>query len=208
METYEPKGVRIVKQVSQVFLTIMTLAFPLLSGCNINNSPSETGQNTSENRPQSWESLLEQRLPLMGHRNFIVVADSAYPQQSNPGITTVYTGASQQAVVSKVLAAVDAAGHVQGMVYLDEELSSVSEDDAPGIKAYRSELEKVLDDRIVTRLPHMEIIKKLDASGELFNVLILKTDLTLPYTSVFVELDCGYWNAEREQRLRSTVKDE
>jgi hypothetical protein len=25
----------------------------------------------------------------------------------------------------------------------------------------------------------------------------------LPYTSVFIQLDCGYWSAEAEQRLRA-----
>ncbi|MDE3198919.1 MAG: hypothetical protein KGN84_21400 [Acidobacteriota bacterium] len=29
--------------------------------------------------PQSWRATLEERLPLYGHRNWIVVADSAYP---------------------------------------------------------------------------------------------------------------------------------
>jgi hypothetical protein len=35
--------------------------------------------------------------------------------------------------------------------------------------------------------------------------LIVKTDMTIPYTSVFFELDCGYWNAEAEQRLRQAM---
>jgi hypothetical protein len=30
--------------------------------------------------------------------------------------------------------------------------------------------------------------------------------MALPYTSVFLELDCGYWNAEKEQRLRSALE--
>src|ERR1039458_10655620 len=30
-------------------------------------------------------------------------------------------------------------------------------------------------------------------------MLLIKTDMTIPYTSVFFELDCGYWNAEAEQ---------
>jgi hypothetical protein len=29
--------------------------------------------------------------------------------------------------------------------------------------------------------------------------------MTIPYTSVFFELDCGYWNAEAEQRLRQAM---
>jgi hypothetical protein len=35
--------------------------------------------------------------------------------------------------------------------------------------------------------------------------LIIKTELTIPYTSVFFELECGYWNAEAEERLRAGI---
>ena len=29
--------------------------------------------------------------------------------------------------------------------------------------------------------------------------------MTIPYTSIFFELDCGYWSAEAEQRLREAI---
>ena len=58
---------------------------------------------------------------------------------------------------------------------------------------------------MATRLPHEQIIHKLDQAAEMFRVLILKTDGTIPYTSVFFELDCGYWNADAEQRLRQAM---
>lgn len=51
----------------------------------------------------------------------------------------------------------------------------------------------------------MDIIRRLDESSKLFNVIILKTDETLPYTSVFLELDCGYWNAAKEKHLRAAI---
>jgi hypothetical protein len=57
-------------------------------------------------------------------------------------------------------------------------------------------------------MTHMEIIEKLDESAKLFNVLLFKTDLTLPYTSVFVELDCGYWDGDKEARLRKALGTE
>jgi len=40
----------------------------------------------------------------------------------------------------------------------------------------------------------------------LFNVLILKTDMTLPYTSVFIELECGYWSEAAEKKPRAAIK--
>jgi hypothetical protein len=141
----------------------------------------------------------------MGHRNFIVIADSAYPLQSNPGIRTVWTDAGHIDVLRTVLDGINAAPHVQPIIYLDKELAAVTEDASPGIDALRKSIDELLGDADVQRLPHMEIIKKLDESAELFNVLILKTTLALPYTSIFIELDCGYWSAEKEAALRESM---
>ena len=82
-----------------------------------------------------WRDELAQRLPVMGHRNLIVVADSAYPEQSSPGIRTIHTGERQLDAVAAVLDAVAAAPHVQAKVYVDAELADVPERHAPGIEA-------------------------------------------------------------------------
>ena len=55
---------------------------------------------------------------------------------------------------------------------------------------------------------HEDIIRELDASAKLFNVLIIKTDLAIPYTSVFFQLECGYWNVEAEKNLRQKLKNQ
>ena len=104
-----------------------------------------------------------------------------------------------------MLELVDAAGHVRPTVYVDRELAAVGERDAPGIDAYRAQLKEVLGDRPVQTLAHADIIARLDEAARLFNVLVIKTSLTLPYTSVFVELECGYWDADAERRLRETL---
>ena len=160
-------------------------------------------QNVNE---PDWRAILKQKLPVLGHRNFIVIADSAYPLQSNPGIETIYTGDKQINVVKEVIAAIERAAHVSGTIYLDQELDYVPENNAPGINAYRASLDAAIGQRAVMRLPHIDIIKKLDESSDLFNVLILKTDLILPYTSVFIELGAGYWNDQSEAELRKNMK--
>ena len=152
-----------------------------------------------------WRQAVDEQLPMLGHRNWIVIADAAYPWQTAPGIETIYTGASQIEVVEVVLTATDQAPHVDPIIYVDNELRSVSDADAPGIAAYRESLNTLLGDRQVNRLPHEDIIAKLDEAGGTFRVLLLKTDMTLPYTSVFIELYCGYWDREREQRLRDAI---
>jgi len=150
-----------------------------------------------------WHSQLDGALAVYGHRNWIVVADSAYPKQSAAGIETIATGQGQIEVLEAVLDAVAKAPHVQAIVMLDAELDSVAEADAPGITDYRSQLQATLQGKQVKVMPHEEIIAELDKASEMFNVLLLKTDMVLPYTSVFLQLDCGYWNADKEKRLRA-----
>jgi len=145
-------------------------------------------------------------LPKMGHRNWIVVADSAYPAQNKDGIETVVTKRGQLEMVRSVLEAVDKAPHVRPVVYLDSELDNVSEVDAPGIRAYRNQLGLLLKNRTVKSMPHDRLIATMDEAAEMFSVMVFKTNMTMPYTSVFIELDCGYWNPDAEKRLREKMR--
>jgi L-fucose mutarotase/ribose pyranase (RbsD/FucU family) len=152
-----------------------------------------------------WSADFKTELPLMGHRNWIAIVDSAYPLQNATGIQTVNTGADQIDVVRQVLAILKTSGHVRGIVYLDAELPFVAESAAHGIDAYRSELLQALKGSAPISLLHEQIISRIDEAGKTFRVLILKTRLTLPYTSVFIQLECGYWTAEAEKALRSAI---
>src|SRR5512139_3161718 len=116
----------------------------------------------------NWRDKIRKELPLLGHRNWIVVADSAYPAQSRSGIETIVTGAEQLKVVTPVLAALDKARHVRPIVYVDSELQHVPEEHARGIGAYREKLAKLLAGRPVISILHEEIIAKLDQAGAMF----------------------------------------
>jgi D-ribose pyranose/furanose isomerase RbsD len=152
-----------------------------------------------------WKSQLAAALRLFGHRNWIVVADSAYPAQSSPGIETVASDSDQVHVLRTVVEGISASSHVRANIYLDHELDFLSEQDAPGVVNYRHELQTILRGTSVLKVPHEQIIHKLDQSAELFRILIIKTGFTVPYTSVFLELDCGYWSADAESRLRAAI---
>jgi len=154
----------------------------------------------------TWNQQLALRIPAYGHRNWIVIADSAYPAQSRDGIETLVTHEDHLTVVKGVFDALAKAKHIRPVVYLDSELPHVPEADAGGIGQYRTDLAKQLGDRKPRSLPHDQLIAKLNNAGDTFKVLVLKTNLTLPYTSVFLELDCGYWSPEAEQRLRDAMK--
>ncbi len=154
----------------------------------------------------SWRGRLDRELPAFGHRNWIVIADSAYPKQSAHGIETIVTGAGHLDVLDYVLEHIEKTAHVKANILLDAELESVSEEDAPGVAAYRAELDALLEGKKVERMNHEDIIARLDKDAETFHILILKTEMIIPYTSVFLELDCGYWDAQKEQRLREAFR--
>ena len=153
----------------------------------------------------NWQQILKDRLPLYGHRNWIVVADSAYPAQSSSGIETVVADADQLEIVKAVLADLKGSPHVRPVVYLDKELSFLNDQVAPGVAAYRQALTDLLKGAKPSRLLHEQIIAKLDQTGQTFRVLIIKSNMTVPYTSVFFQLDCAYWGADAERKLRAEM---
>ncbi|MGB0062808.1 MAG: hypothetical protein WBP85_00045 [Terracidiphilus sp.] len=165
--------------------------------------------NTDSDREcASWKTRFQRLLQLYGHRNWIVVADAAYPAQSNPGIETLFTGADHFTLLDEVLGAIDKATHIRAHVYLDAELNQIAEEDASGVIVHRKEMSRLLSGKNTRQLAHEQIIARLDEAGKLFRILILKSTLTIPYTSVFLELDCGYWSEKAEQRLRSVQPQE
>lgn len=154
----------------------------------------------------AWMDSLSGYLPALGHRNWIVVADSAFPLQISPGIETIATGEDHFAVLAKVLEAVDGAKHIRPKIWLDKELGFVTEDLAPGADEARRRLDKALEGRGAQPVLHEELIARLDQAGKTFKIVMVKTTLAVPYTTVFLELDCGYWPAENEAKMRERMK--
>ena len=55
---------------------------------------------------------------------------------------------------------------------------------------------------------HEAVFAKFDEASKLFKIVVLKTNETIPYTSVFLQLDCSYWNAEKGKKLREKMKSQ
>lgn len=152
-----------------------------------------------------WQSKVEQDMPMLGHRNWILIVDSAYPLQSSPGVETVETNADQLDVTKFVLGAIDKSVHVRPDIFMDAELPYVQEEDAPGTSAYRDAIAKLLDGQNIESELHEKLIAEVDDAGRLVNVLILKTKSVIPYSSVFIRLNCKYWGDDAEERLRAKM---
>jgi L-fucose mutarotase/ribose pyranase (RbsD/FucU family) len=180
--------------------------FILLSALLSCSTPDHKQQNNVvKSEAKDWKSEVESTLKLYGHRNWIVIADGAYPQQSNPAIKTIKIDADQIEAVEFVSRLIEKSKHVDANIFIDKEMAFIPEKDANGIETYRNKLNKIFQGKPVKTMLHEDIIQEIDASAKLFNVLIIKTDLAIPYTSVFFQLECGYWNTEAEKNLRAKL---
>lgn len=151
-----------------------------------------------------WRTRFRALLPLLGHRNWILVADAAYPAQVG-AVEILDTGDALLPVVEEVLRDLQAAPHVAPVVRLDAELDYLTDELAPGVTELRAALHTRLSQHAPTPVLHQELIERLGEVARSFQVLVLKTSSTVPYSSVFIELGCGYWSPEDEGRLRALM---
>ena len=184
-------------------LLVLALAPPSASAANPGRNDNHNDHDNNNNK--DWRVRLQQELPLLGHRNWIAVVDSAYPLQTSSGIETVNTNADQLEVVKTVLDQLAKTKHVRPVIFTDAELKAVPESDAVGVTAYREALTNLVGKTEAQSMPHEEIISRLDEAGKTFHILVLKTNLTIPYTSVFIRLECAYWKPDAEKRLREKM---
>jgi hypothetical protein len=194
-------------KIAAVFGIVLFLA--AVVACEREDDAREEGTavpNAPVVKSAAWTDTLAAYLPALGHRNWIVVADSAFPLQISPGIETIVTGEDHFAVLEKVLKAVDGAKHVSPKIWLDKELAFVPEDLAPGVNDVRRLLDEVLRGRGAMPVLHEDLIARLDEAGKTFKIVMVKTTLAVPYTTVFLELDCGYWGPEAEAKMRERMK--
>lgn len=180
-----------------------------LTACEGEKNEKEDAEEAKETaKAPTWEDILLKELPALGHRNWLVVADSAFPAQISPGMEVVVSNEDHFAVLEKVLQALGQSKHIRPIVYLDKELDFVPEDQAPGIDACRKRLKDMLSRYGTKPILHEKLIARMDQVAKTFRILMIKTNLTLPYTTIFMELDCGYWGPESEAKMREKMKED
>lgn len=181
--------------------TIMVLLLILsLVACQ----PASVQQKGSINN-KDWQQRLEEQLPLLGHRNWILIVDKAYPAPHNSDIVIINTGAEMMDVLREMDSIFQVQAHIKPIIYQDAELNYLDEGLVKGVDKYKKEVKALWSKYTVQDIPHEAIFKKIDEASKLFKVVVLKTESLQPYTSVFIELDCGYWDAKREDSLRSRI---
>lgn len=157
---------------------------------------------------KSWQTAVDQQASQLGYRNWIVIAEASFPAQNRPGIRQVSAPAEVPEVLDHVLQTLEQTENVRPRLYLTRELRSVENDIAPGIEDHRKRLKAALHSHETTELDQQSLITLMEDANRSFDVLVIRTQSALPYSSVFLELQPGYWDSTSEGMLRDRIERE
>lgn len=154
---------------------------------------------------EGWKAAVEAQTAQLGYRNWIVIAEASYPAHSRHGVRQVNSYQPIPVVVEEVLQTLERTEHVRPRIYLPREMRLVENDFAPGIDEFRRELEVSLHGRETTEIDQDSLLTLVQDARKSFDVLVVRTTTALPYTTVFMELQPGYWDGESEAHLRERM---
>lgn len=156
----------------------------------------------------TWRAAVDRQASQLGYRNWIVIAEASFPAHNRPGLRQVTAPVEVPEAVDYVLQVLERTENVRPQVYLTREVRSVENDFAPGIDVLRQRVSESLHGHEPTVLDQQSLITLLEDVNRSFEVLVIRTHTALPYSSVFLELRPGYWDADSEQRLRERIERE
>lgn len=157
---------------------------------------------------EPWKGAVQRQVAELGFRNWIVIAEASFPAYSRTGVHHISANAEIPETLAYVLESIDQTQHVKPNVYLTRELRSMSNDVAPGIDELRAKTQSAMIGIESTSLDQESLMSLLADANRSFEVLIIRTTSALPYSSVFIELQPGYWDAESEQQLRDRMSND
>lgn len=182
----------------KILLFLLTLPLFILN-C------SQPSGNSDESKMGEWRNEFNKELSLFGHRNWILIVDKAFPAQTATGIITIDTGEDLLDVLTYALQQIESSTHVKPVVYKDKELDFIGQEQVKDIDSFRKTLDETIGKYTPQVMLHDSVFVKIDEASKLFKVLVLKTNEIIPYSSVFIELDCKYWSGEYEKILRNIM---
>lgn len=158
---------------------------------------------------QQYEDLdpgLVREVRALGNRNWIVIADESFPLHTRRGVRTLLVDKEIPEVLSGVIDVLESQQHVSPVFYRTRELGFVENDAAPGIDVYRKAITESLRGYEIRDFQYRYLSVVLEDDSKTFAVLVIKTKTALPYSSIFIELDSGFWDQRSEQKLRSKME--
>ena len=157
---------------------------------------------------QSLDPGLVREVQALGNRNWIVIADESFPLHTRRGVRTLLVDKEVPEVLSGVIDVLENQQHVSPIFYRTRELGYVENDNAPGVDAFRVAVNEALRGYEIRELQYRSLSVVLEDASKTFAVLVIKTKTALPYSSIFIELDSGYWDQNSEQKLRASMESQ
>lgn len=161
-----------------------------------------------KNTDATWRAAVDRQAGQLGYRNWIVIAEASFPAYNRPGLRQVTAPVDVPDAVDYVLSVLEQTENVRPQVYLTRELRAVENDFAPGIDELRQRLKDSLHGHEATELDQQSLLTLIEDANRSFDVLVIRTPTALPYSSVFLELQPGYWDVDSETRLRERINRE
>jgi L-fucose mutarotase/ribose pyranase (RbsD/FucU family) len=156
----------------------------------------------------TWQAAVDRQAGQLGYRNWIVIAEASFPAHSRPGVRQVTATVDVPEALDYILKTLEQTETVRPQIYVTRELRSVENDFAPGIDDLRKRLQGSLHGHETTELDQQSLLTLLEDANRSFDVLVIRTNTALPYSSVFLELQPGYWDVDSETRLRQRIERE
>lgn len=151
---------------------------------------------------------LVREVQALGNRNWIVIADESFPLHTRRGVRTLLVDKEIPEVLSGVIDVLESQQHVAPIFYRTRELGFIENDSAPGIEVYRDAITASLRGYDIRDFQYRYLSVVLEDDSKTFAVLVIKTKTALPYSSIFIELDSGYWDQRSELKLRSKMESQ
>ena len=159
-------------------------------------------------RGPAWQSAVDRQVGQLGYRNWVVIAEASFPAHSRAGVRQVTAAVDVPEAVDYVLKALERTETVRPQIHVCRELRSVENDFAPGMDELRKRLKGSLHGHEPMELDQQSLLTLIEDANRSFDVLVIRTQTALPYSSVFLELQPGYWDVESETRLRQRIERE
>ena len=159
-------------------------------------------------KDDTWRRAVVGHTKQLGYRNWIVIAEASFPAHNRSGVRQISAPVEIPEALDYVLQTLERTEHVRPRVYLSREVTSVENDFAPGIDDLRKRVRTALHGHEATVLEQESLITLMQDANRSFDILVIRTQTALPYSSVFLELRPGYWDPDSEIRLREKIENE
>lgn len=181
---------------------ILCIAIALISSCASLTTPA-----LKETKPQPlWANALDDEIKALGSYNWIIVADSTFPALSSKGAHILVLPTDIPNALEQTIQSIEGLGHIRPRIYETRESLELTQANAPGITIHNTAVSNALAGRESIHLSQHTIQRLILDAGKQYRILVIKTETTLPYSAVYLELESGYWDSQAETALRQGMK--